>query len=215
MMKKYICFIILLIIFVGCDGPFNPFGDSAGKEVFPINIGDTWTYAVQSQNSSTYQDVARVEYTYIQDTIINDVKMTIQNRKAYYSDSTVKWTTNVYHVQDDFGFNSFLSTPTLKQPVPYLKYSIYKGRKWDFTSDTAFSYEYDRLTAEVIGTEDVGNYTDCWKVSMKLTKSDDDTYPIYTITSWYKENIGLVKMTQEVSSVTIAITLTKKTIHGE
>ncbi len=206
---------ILLIIFIGCDGPFNPFGDSAGKEVFPISIGDTWTYSVQSQNSSTYQDVARVEYTYIQDTTINDVKMTIQNRIAYYSDSTIKWTVTVYYVQDDFGFYSFLSIPTLEQPVPYLKYPIYKGRKWNFTADTAFFNEYDKLAAEVIGKEDVGNYTDCWKVSMKLSKSDDDIYPIYTIISWYKEDVGLVKMTQEVGSVTTAITLTEKTIHGE
>jgi hypothetical protein len=215
MIKKYIYFMISVIIFVGCDGPFNPFGDSAGKEVFPINIGDTWTYAVQSQNSTTYQDIARIAYIYIQDTTMNDVKMTIQNRIAYYTDSTIKWTVTVYHVQDDFGFYSYLSPPTLEQPVPYLIYPIYKGRKWNFAAETAFLNDYDKLAAEVIGKEDVGNYTGCWKVSMNLSKSDDDTYPIYVITSWYKEDIGLVKMTQEVGSVTTTITLTEKTFHGE
>jgi hypothetical protein len=141
--------------------------------------------------------------------------MAIQNRVASYSDSTIKWTDIVYHVQDDFGFYSFLSTPTLEQPVPYLKYPIYKGRKWDFTADTAFLNEYDKLNAEVLGKEDIGNYIECWKVSIKLSNSDDETYPIYTIISWYKENIGLVKMTQEVGSISTAITLTDKTTHGE
>ncbi|MBS4015113.1 MAG: hypothetical protein KGZ86_01565 [Candidatus Latescibacteria bacterium] len=209
-MKNKLCLLILIIIGRSCDGPFNPFADSVGKELNPIQAGDCFVYSVQNQNSSTYDSVAWLEYTYLSDTVINNVKMYPRTRLAYYADSTVKWALTTYHAQDDFGFYNYLSTPNLQYPIPYLRYPIYIGAKWNLVSDEYFFSQYNKVDAEVLTKEDIGIYPDCWKVYTVLSNSVNETYPLYKITSWYKENIGLVKVHQEVTTTIITINLQEK-----
>jgi hypothetical protein len=209
-MKIRLNLLLLVIIGLSCDGPFNPFADSVGKELNPITTGDRYIYSVQSQNSSTYDSVTRLEYTYLADTLINNVKMHPQSRLAYRADSTIKWTLVTYYAHDDFGFYNYLSTPNLSYPIPYLRYPIYIGAEWNLIADEYFFDEYNKIEAEVLSQENLPTYDNCWKIYLVLSNSDDETYPLYKITSWYQESIGLVKFEQEIGSAIISKILQEK-----
>ncbi|MCX8014437.1 MAG: hypothetical protein N2748_00310, partial [candidate division WOR-3 bacterium] len=114
----YYCISISAILFVACDGPFQPFIDSVGKELNPINAGDTYIYEVYSEHSATYAGISRVEWTYLPDTIINNVKMYPQARYAYDLFGNFAWYLLTYHAQDDFGFYNYQSNPNDQYPMP-------------------------------------------------------------------------------------------------
>jgi hypothetical protein len=213
---KYLLFIVpLAVAILTCDGPFNPFAESVGRELNPINIGDKYIYSVENQNGTIYDSVIRFECTYLADTVINDVKMYPQVQVAYYADSTIKWTITAYDAQDDFGFYHYLSESNLDYPIPYLYYPIYVGRKWNLTVEENFFSDYDTLAARVLAKEDVDTYLDCWKVYLELINLGDTTFPVFKITSYYKQGIGMVKTVQEIGSNMITMTLQEKVSVGK
>jgi len=187
---------ILFFVFItGCSaGPMNPFQESAGVEINPVCDTLTWEYSVTSVNSVSYDRVDKILYNYTRNfENTNGVFVDELRKSAYDSLEYMRWQVYVYRYQDSYGFFSFSGNQDDKNPREFIKYPVYAGKKWEQNFEELFLYDYDHLEGEVIGKEDAGEYEDCWKIKITFTVSTDDTYPEYTIFSWYKEGIGLVK----------------------
>ncbi|MEO0075483.1 MAG: hypothetical protein ABIK31_05165 [candidate division WOR-3 bacterium] len=207
----YFWCIILTILTIACDGPFQPFVASVGKELNPINAGDIYIYDVYSVNSSSYAGVSKVEWIYDEDTIIDGVVMYPQHRYAYNQSGGFVWYLQTYHAQDDFGFYNYQTYPHDEYPIPYLRYPIYVGRKWQLKRKNGFFLQsYNQVKGEVLSLEDVDSYQDCWKISLKLSNSDDETYPVWEIIQYYQKDLGMVKMEYTVGSTYVRLSLLEK-----
>ncbi|MGE3062011.1 MAG: hypothetical protein AB7T10_00020 [bacterium] len=119
-MKRFFVFFILPILFMtSCSGPFNPFAESAGKEIFPPLEHQRWVYKVANINSASYNNVAYVDYWY-------DGKI-----ESYWGDSLLVlcknstdslgntiWSYNdIYYAIDDLGEQKYLLHPWLHKKM--------------------------------------------------------------------------------------------------
>jgi len=200
---------LFIIFYLGCStGPINPFQESAGVEINPVTDTLTWEYSVISMNSEFYARVEKILYNYTRNLKnSNGVYVDELTKTAYDSSDYMRWQVYVYRYQDSYGFFSLSGNQDDKTPREFIKYPVYAGKKWKQNFDELFLYDYDQLEGEVIGKEDAGGYENCWKIKITFSVSTDDTYPEYTVFSWYKEGIGLVKEHTIVNTSEIILVL--------
>lgn len=184
----------IILFAAGCTtGPMNPFAKSAGSEINPMTRQTEWRYSVISSNSSSYYGVAQVFYEY-EDSVEADsgYYLDVLRKRAYDSAGSLVWDLSIYRYQDEYGYYSYSQNMYDENPRAFMKYPVFAGKVWTQSFENPFLYSYDRLKGEVVGQEDTCGYSDCWHVKLTFTVSDDDTYPEYTIDSWYYEGVGLV-----------------------
>ncbi|MEO0234095.1 MAG: hypothetical protein ABIN39_01870 [candidate division WOR-3 bacterium] len=206
-MKRIIIFfpIILALFLLSCSGPYNPFSDSAGKEVMPVDPKKIYIYSVINNGTNTYYNVSKLEYFYNENQIEIDTgdKLWVLNKYAYDQNGYLLWYyDNIYYSINDFGFFSYGTSLFTDYPIKFLDFPLYEGKKWEGHSGNYYFFSsYDTLVASVEGKEDVNGYDGCWKVKVKFFEREIYYGYVYEYIRWYKEGVGMVKDSEYIYDV--------------
>ena len=197
-MKRICVFFLSVLILTSCSGPFNPFADTAGKEITPVKEHVTWIYKVTNINSATYNGVDKIDFWYSgkAETYWGD-SVWILNKNAVDTLGSTIWSyNNIYVGLDDFGYYSYSTDLNKEYPIKFLEFPVYEGRKWAGNAGEDGNYffsPYDSLEGVVEGKFSANGYVDCWRVKITLMERTYNTGLKYEYIRWYKEGIGMVK----------------------
>ncbi len=186
-MKKLLLLVPVLII-VGC-------GLFGGEDYYPLKVGNLWKYegytTMQDTTTTTIDTTAMTKYeSEITGTAQiggKDVFVTVlkTTRYSYWPmvDTTVTYDTSYTKEEKDtiWSYETLADTmPTISMVLP-----LELNKTWMQVSGT------DTVTYTVKAKEDMTvpakAYSNCWKVEMKMSGSDEKAY------YWYADGVGLIK----------------------
>ena len=122
MKSKYLFFALLAFIIFGCgDNNTNP--DNSSKEIYPLAVGNSWSYQVMSYHGANKNDVIILDTVTV--TIID--KININGEEWFYGSNNGKKLNQILTIrkdgiweinfQDSTKINSDFATMTLKYPT--------------------------------------------------------------------------------------------------
>lgn len=198
-MKRFCVFLpLILLLLASCSGPFNPFAESAGKEIFPPTEHQTWVYSVTNINSPSYYGVNTVDYWYdgrMENYWGDSLWVLCKNAKDSLG-ATVWSYNNIYYAIDDLGYYSYSTDASKEYPIKFLEFPVWEGKKWSSNAgETGIYYfsGYDTLEGVVEGKFSANGYEDCWRVRVTLFERTYVNGLIYEYIRWYKDGVGMVK----------------------
>ncbi|MDD3803684.1 MAG: hypothetical protein PHW02_04740 [bacterium] len=198
MKKLFLSFALILLLATSCSGPFNPFAESAGKEIFPALENQRLVYKVININSASYNSIDRVHYWYTgkAETYWGD-SVWVLNKNALDTLGNTIWSyDNIYVGIDDFGYYSYSTDLNKEYPIKFLEFPVWEGKKWASNAGSEGSFyfnAYDTLEGVVEGKFSANGYDDCWRVKVTLFERSYNSGFKYEYIRWYKDGVGMVK----------------------
>jgi hypothetical protein len=167
---------------------------AAGRDYFPLRVGDSWTYR-NDEDDSEFTVKVLGEEKQADGTIVYQVEKVVGGRIHYWYTKTPGWVLmrrEAYAEQEGV-------TITHDPARQYLKNPLAAGAKWTWKGKSATGMdvlEINVVEGPQVVTTPAGRFR-AMKIVSRVTEGD----AAVTRTTWYAPGVGLVKMQTETPTL--------------